>query len=260
VLTDTVNAQPAILAVSMAALRVWQASGEAPRPCYVAGHSMGEYSALVAAGALDFGDGLRLVRVRGQLMKRAGEAQPGGMAAVLGLAREALEEVCARAGRETGGVVQIANDNAPGQIVISGERPALERAGELAKAAGAKRVVPLAVSIAAHSPLMRSALDDFRQAVEATPLRPPSVPVISNIQARPLDGVQAIREELVRQLVSPVRWTESVAWMSAQGVTTFVEVGPGTVLTGLVKRIAPTAQVGNVGDRAGIAAVRSLLT
>jgi [acyl-carrier-protein] S-malonyltransferase len=260
VLTDTVNAQPAILAVSMAALRVWQASGEAPRPCYVAGHSMGEYSALVAAGALDFGDGLRLVRVRGQLMKRAGEAQPGGMAAVLGLAREALEEVCARAGRETGGVVQIANDNAPGQIVISGERPALERAGELAKAAGAKRVVPLAVSIAAHSPLMRSALDDFRQAVEATPLRPPSVPVISNIQARPLDGVQAIREELVRQLVSPVRWTESVAWMSAQGVTTFVEVGPGTVLTGLVKRIAPTAQVGNVGDRAGVAAVRSLLT
>lgn len=259
VLTDTVNAQPAILAVSIAALRAWEASGEVPKPCYVAGHSMGEYSALVAAGALDLRDGLLLVRERGRLMKRAGEVQPGGMAAVLGLAREALEEACAQASRETGGVVQIANDNAPGQIVISGERPALERASELAKAAGAKRVVPLAVSIAAHSPLMRSALDDFRRAVEATPLRPPSVPVISNIQARPLDGVEAIREELVLQLVSPVRWTESVAWMTAQGVTTFVEVGPGTVLTGLVRRIAPTAQVGNVGDQASIAAVRSLL-
>lgn len=260
VLTDTINAQPAILAASIAALRAWEATNDTPRPRYVAGHSMGEYSALCAAGALSLADGLRLVRERGRLMKRAGEAQPGGMAAVLGLDRALLEAACARASQETGRVVQIANDNAPGQIVISGDRTALERAGELAKAAGAKRVIPLAVSIAAHSPLMQSALDDFRRAVEATPMRPPAIPVISNVQACPLDGLSAIREELVLQLISPVRWTESVGWMAAQGVTTFIEVGPGTVLTGLVKRIAPAARTVNVGDTEGIAAARALST
>ena len=260
VLTDTINAQPAILAASIAALRAWEATNDIPRPRYVAGHSRGEYSALCAAGALSLADGLRLVRERGRLMKRAGEAQPGGMAAVLGLDRALLEAACARAGQETGRVVQIANDNAPGQIVISGDRTALERAGELAKAAGAKRVIPLAVSIAAHSPLMQSALDDFRRAVEATPMRPPAIPVISNVQARPLDGPSAIREELVLQLISPVRWTESVGWMAAQGVMTFIEIGPGTVLTGLVKRIAPAARTANVGDTEGIAAARALST
>jgi [acyl-carrier-protein] S-malonyltransferase len=218
---------------------------------------MGEYSALVAADALSLADGLRLVRERGRLMKRAGEVAPGGMAAVLGLERASLEAACAQAQQDTGRVVQIANDNAPGQIVISGDRAALERAGELAKAAGAKRVIPLAVSIAAHSPLMESVLGDFRRAVEATPLRSPTVPVISNVAARPLIGLPAIREELVMQLISPVQWTESVSWMVAQGVETFVEVGPGTVLTGLVKRIAPAARTANVGDPAGIAAFQS---
>ncbi len=259
VLTDTINAQPAILAASIAALRAWEATNGIPQPRYVAGHSMGEYSALCAAGVLSLADGLRLVRERGRLMKRAGEAQPGGMAAVLGLDRALLEAACAQAGRETGRVVQIANDNAPGQIVISGDRIALERAGELAKAAGARRVIPLAVSIAAHSPLMQSALDDFRRAVEATPMRPPAIPVISNVQARPLDGLSAIREELVLQLISPVRWTESVGWMAAQGVATFIEVGPGTVLTGLVKRIAPAARTANVGDAESIAATKTTL-
>ena len=214
----------------------------------------------MAAGALSFADGLRLVRERGHLMKRAGEAQPGGMAAVLGLERTTLEAACALASQEIGRVVQVANDNAPGQIVISGDRVALERAAELAKAAGAKRVIVLAVSIAAHSPLMRSALDDFRRAVESTPMRLPAVPVISNVQARPLDGLAAIREELVLQLVSPVRWTESVTWMLGHGVETFVEVGPGTVLTGLIKRIAPAARTANVGDAQGIATVKTILS
>jgi [acyl-carrier-protein] S-malonyltransferase len=259
VLTDTINAQPAILAASIAALRAWEAINSTPRPRYVAGHSMGEYSALCAAGTLSLADGLRLVRERGRLMKRAGEAQPGGMAAVLGLERAPLEAACAQASRETGRVVQIANDNAPGQIVISGDRIALERAGELAKAAGAKRVIPLAVSIAAHSPLMQSALDDFRRAVEATPMRSPAIPVISNVQARPLDGLSAIREELVLQLISPVRWTESVGWMAEQGVATFIELGPGTVLTGLVKRIAPAARTVNVGDTESMAAAQAAL-
>ncbi|MCC7355815.1 MAG: ACP S-malonyltransferase [Anaerolineae bacterium] len=259
VLTDTINAQPAILAASIAALRAWEAMGNVPQPRFVAGHSMGEYSALCAAGALSLADGLRLVRERGRLMKRAGEAQPGGMAAVLGLERTLLEAACAQASQETGRVVQVANDNAPGQIVISGDRTALERAGELAKAAGAKRVIPLAVSIAAHSPLMQSALDDFRRGVEATPMQLPTIPVVSNVRACPLDGVAAIREELVLQLISPVRWTESVGRMASQGVATFVEVGPGTVLTGLVKRIAPAARTANVGDAASIAAVKTEL-
>ena len=255
VLTDTINAQPAILAASVAALQAWTAAGEIPAPRFVAGHSMGEYSALYAAGTLSLADGLRLVRERGRLMKRAGEAQPGGMAAVLGLDRTRLQAVCSQAAQETGAVVQIANDNAPGQIVISGDKAALERAGELAKAAGAKRVIPLAVSIAAHSPLMQSALADFRSAVEATPLKPPALAVVSNVQARPLESLAAIREELVLQLISPVRWHESVAWMESQGVTTFIEVGPGTVLTGLVKRIAPAARTANVGDAESIASI-----
>jgi [acyl-carrier-protein] S-malonyltransferase len=240
-LNDTVNTQPALLTASIAALRALQERG-AGDPTWVAGHSMGEFSALVAAGALAFEDGLRLVRERGRLMKQAGERNPGGMAAVIGLDRETLEQVCATAREQTGEYVGIANDNCPGQLVISGVKPALERAMELAKERGAKRAIPLAVSIASHSPLMAEAAVEFRRALETTPFQKPAIPIVANATAGPLTEPDDIREALGRQLTSPVRWTESVRWMIAQGVTRFIEVGPKDVLTGLLKRIDGTVE------------------
>ncbi len=240
-LNDTVNTQPALLVTSIAALRVLQERGLEP-PAYVAGHSMGEFSALVAAGALTFEDGLRLVRERGRLMKRAGEKNPGGMAAVIGLERDALERICATVRQESGEYVGVANDNCPGQLVISGHKAALDKAMALAKEQGAKRAIPLAVSIAAHSPLMAEAAVEFRRALDATPFQRPTIPIVANATAGPLTEPDAIREALGRQLTSPVRWTESVRWMIAQGVTRFIEVGPKDVLTGLVRRIDGTAE------------------
>ena len=231
-LNDTVNAQPALLTVSVAALRALQQQDSSVTPAFVAGHSMGEYSALVAAGALNFANGLRLVRERGRLMKAAGERNPGGMAAVLGLDEETVADVCRQAND-----VQVANDNAPGQTVISGTSEGIERAAELATEAGAKRVIRLAVSIAAHSVLMRSIIDEFTEAVHAAQIRRPHIPVIGNITARPLESAPAITEELIQQLTSPVRWVDSVRYMVTQGVNTFVEIGPGDVLTGLIRRI-----------------------
>lgn len=235
-LDDTVNTQPAILVTSVAALRVLDGcGGEAPD--YVAGHSMGEFTALVASGALSFEEALRLVRRRGRLMKRSGEENPGGMAAVLGLERELVEQVCAAAREETGAYVGVANDNCPGQIVISGAGDALEQATALAKARGAKRAIRLPISIAAHSPLMAEAAASFEEHLNATPIQEPHVPIVANATARPLTNPAAIRDALARQLTSPVRWTESVEWMIAQGVERFVEVGPKKVLAGLLRRI-----------------------
>ena len=251
-LNDTFNTQPAIFVTSVALWRVIQ-----PRhsdAAFFAGHSLGEYSALVAAGALDFVAGLRLVRERGRLMKAAGEQGRGGMAAVLGLDAPTLDRICDQAREATGGVVQAANYNSPGQIVISGDEEALAEAMARAKAAGARRVVRLAVSIAAHSPLMSSAIVPFRQAVEGTPFRTPGTSVVGNVTARPLASVGEIVSELVQQLTAPVRWTESVQWMIAQGVDTFVEVGPGKVLTGLVRRIDRSVRTINVKDVADIRA------
>ena len=249
-LADTVNAQPTLFATSMACWRVLQsvAPGVLSRPFFVAGHSLGEYSALAAAGALGFAGGLRLVRERGRLMKLAGERCPGGMAAVLGLGDGAVDEACRRARHETGGVVQAANYNAPGQVVISGDSVALELAMTLAAEAGARRVVRLAVSIAAHSPLMACIAGEFRQAVEASPLRDPALPVLANVTARPLASVAAIREEMVGQLTSPVLWVSSMQYALAEGVTSFVELGHGNVLTGLLKRIDRSARRVNVRD------------
>ncbi len=259
-LTDTINAQPALLAASVATLR---AAAEAipglPAPVAVAGHSMGEYSALVAAGALSFADGLRLVRERGRLMKEAGDTSPGGMAALLGLDAEQVAALCAAARAETGGVVQIANDNCPGQVVISGDSGSLEVAMAKASAAGAIKVVRLAVSIAAHSPLMAPAASTLRQAVAATEIRTPQIPVISNITARPFDSVPEIREELAAQLTEPVRWTGSMQALVALGVDTVVELGPGDVLSSLMKRIDRRVRRLAVGDPAGIAALRENL-
>jgi [acyl-carrier-protein] S-malonyltransferase len=246
-LDDTINTQPAIFVTSVALLRTWEGS-RLQTPGFVAGHSLGEYSALIAAGAMDFATGLQLVRERGRLMKEAGERSPGGMAAVLGLETEVVDQICRQARKETGGVIQVANYNSPGQIVISGDFRARDVAIELAKTEGAKRVVPLAVSIAAHSPLMECIADEFRQAVEAAEFRRPTVPVVANVSAAPLESVQAIREELVQQLTSPVRWVESVRYMIGQGVTEFVEIGPKDVLTKLMRRIDKSVQAMSVGD------------
>lgn len=243
-LTDTINAQPALLAHSIAALAALQqaSNNSLAEASFVAGHSMGEYSAFVAAGALDFADGIKLVRARGEAMKRAGVQRPGAMAAILGLEDEKIQEICKNAG-----AVQVANFNAPGQIVISGEKEAIERAVENAKKAGAKRAIVLAVSIAAHSELMHPAIEEFRAAVLMTPLQSPRVPIISNVTAEPMNDVGEMRQEMLAQLTSSVQWVKSVAWMEAQGVTEFLELGAKDVLTGLNKRIAKTATTKPIG-------------
>ena len=239
-LDDTLNTQPALLVHSVAALRVFQGLYPDFSPAYTAGHSMGEVSALVACGALDYPAALRLARRRGEEMKQAGQLNPGGMAAILGLDIPILEGLCAQAS-QPGEVVQVANDNCPGQVVVSGASPALERLVELAKAAGARRALKLAVSIAAHSPLMAHAQAGFNQAVEAAQIVDPGLPLVGNVTARPLDTAAAIRADLQAQLNSRVRWTESIQWMASQGIDTYLELGSSSVLCGLVKRIQSTA-------------------
>lgn len=240
-LTDTINQQPALFVTSIAAWQVMLAQGWEP-PAFVAGHSLGEFSALVAAGSLSFADGLNLVRRRGELMKLAGQREPGAMAAILALETAVVQQLCTQASEETGQVVQLANDNCPGQLVISGDKDALMVAMAFAKEAGARKVVQLPITIAAHSPLMASVAAEFGQAVAETPFHPPQVPVIGNVTAQPLLTAEAIRAEAKAQLTSPVAWTDSVHYMVAQGVNTFVEVGAGEVLLGLVKRINRQAQ------------------
>jgi [acyl-carrier-protein] S-malonyltransferase len=236
-LNDTVNTQPALFIHSLAAFRVFQTLYQEAQPVFIAGHSLGQLSAITAAGALSFADGLRLVRKRGELMKRAGEVNPGGMAAILGIDIPTLDKVCAEASTADE-IVQVANDNSPGQVVISGHKSALERAMAGAKAAGAKRALPLAVSIAAHSPLMDIIQAEWNQAVNAAAFGEAAVPVVGNVAAAPLKEAASLRADVIAQMQSRVRWVESVKWMASQGVTTWVEVGTGTVLGGLVKRIA----------------------
>lgn len=239
-LEDTINAQPAILTVSTATLEAIkeraQDTGEKITPIVVAGHSLGEFSALVAAGALDFATALRLVRERGRLMKEAGEERPGGMAAVIGLDEEILAAVCAEAERE--GIITVANANCPGQTVISGELGALARAMELAKSHGAKRVARLGVSIASHSPLMARASAQLGELVSKVPLRQPQVPIVANITGQVITTADEIRQELAHQVERPVNWTRSVREMVNTGASTFVEVGPGQVLSGLIRRVS----------------------
>ena len=240
-LQRTDHAQPALLVTEIAhltALRL-RYPGEYDAPAFVAGHSLGEYAALVTAGVLDFEDALLLVAERGRLMNEAGDLldQPTGMVAVLGLPDEAAARVCEEAG------VDLANLNSPGQVVLSGPQEGLERATELAKAAGAKRVVPLQVSAAFHSRWMRPMSEQFARYLGEAPFSEPKVPVVANVTARPAPDAQDIRRLLEMQTYSPVRWVESVQYMVEQGVGTFVEIGPGKVLAGLVKRIAPEANV-----------------
>jgi [acyl-carrier-protein] S-malonyltransferase len=253
-LTETSNAQPAILTTSIAAFRALQAARpDLPPPAFLAGHSLGEYSALVAAGVLQFADAVRLTRVRGELMARAGACSPGSMAAILGIEDHQVAALCLQAASESGSLVQVANYNAPGQVVISGQNAGVERAMELAREMQA-RCRPLAVSIPAHSALMASITNEFAAHVAAIPfeLPAPSRPVIGNLSARPLSTVEQVREELVGQLTGSVRWTDSVRHMVEGGTSRFVEIGPGKVLSGLVKRIAPQAETANVAEPADI--------
>jgi len=245
-LNDTVNTQPALLVHSVAALQVfWEIFPEFV-PAFVAGHSMGEITALVAAGILPFEKAVTLVRVRGELMKRAGEQNPGGMAALLGLDIPTVDRICVEASTSDE-IVQVANDNCPGQVVVSGAGGALRRLLPLAQAAGARKIIPLMVSIAAHSPLMAYAQADFNKAVEEAPLLEPRIPIIGNVTARPLTRIQYIEDDLKAQLTSRVRWTESIQYMLEQGVDTFIEIGPGSVLTNLVKRISRDTKRYTVG-------------
>jgi [acyl-carrier-protein] S-malonyltransferase len=254
-LNATVNTQPALYTAGIAALRVLNTLVPDWKPFAVAGHSLGEFTALTAAGALDFRDGLRLVRERGRLMAEAGDQQPGGMAALLGLDADVVRAVCQQASAETSAVVVLANDNCPGQIVISGQHAALERALELAKAAGARRAVRLAVSIAAHSPLMAAASQAFDEALARTPFTAPQVVIYGNVTAQPVTTVDEIRAELGQQLTSSVRWTESVQAMIAAGVTEFIELGAKDVLTGLLRRIDANVSGMAVYDTATLTAL-----
>ncbi|NOZ04784.1 MAG: ACP S-malonyltransferase [Chloroflexi bacterium] len=259
-LDDTINTQPALFTVSLALWRVLSAHGNVPDVSFVAGHSMGEYSALAVAGALSFAGGLRLVRERGRLMKQAGKQNPGGMAAILGLADDLVAEVCEQASAQADGPgVQVANYNCPGQVVISGGKAAVREAGELARRRGARRVVPLDVSIAAHSSLMSPIVETFAEAVRQANVQTPAIPVVANITAQPLQDVDSLRRELVGQLKSSVQWTRSVQEMIARGTTTFVEIGPGNVLRGLLRRIDRSATCISINDGDGIEAfVRGL--
>jgi [acyl-carrier-protein] S-malonyltransferase len=238
-LNETVNTQPALYVHSIASWRIFSHLCPGLKPATVAGHSLGELSALTASGALPFSEGIKLVRTRGELMKRAGELNPGGMAAILGVDIPILDQVCAEASTQDE-IVQVANDNCPGQVVISGSKPALERAMAGAKAAGAKRAMPLQVSIAAHSPLMDSIQVEWNAAVDSCLFETPTIPVVGNVHAKPLLTADESRADIKAQMQSRVRWTESVQLMLTNGIQTYVEAGSGEVLLGLIKRIEPS--------------------
>ncbi len=241
----TANTQPAILATSIAALRVLETEVELT-PAYAAGHSLGEYSALVAAGVLSLADAVRTVRQRGLFMQEAVPVGVGAMAAVMGVAAADLEQLCLQAAQ--GEVVAPANYNSPGQVVIAGHAPAVERALQLAKEHGAKRALPLPVSAPFHSALMAAAADRLGAVLEPLPLGAFAFPVVSNVEAVPYDDPARVKELLYDQVCAPVRWEESILSLKQLAVTRYLEVGPGKVLSGLIKRIDRTAQIRNVGD------------
>lgn len=246
-LNDTSNTQPAIYVCSIAILRVLQELIPKAQPAAVAGHSLGELTALTAAEALSFDDGLKLVQKRGFLMKQAGEQHPGAMAAILGLDAVTVRDICSTASEQSGQPVVLANDNCPGQIVISGDSAALKQAVKAAESVGARRVIELAVSVATHSPLMHPAEAGFKLAVETTPFEIPRMPVYANLSALPLTSIAGIYAELEGQLTGAVLWTDLIQNMVLSGIRTFVEIGPGDVLTGLIKRIDRSVERVNIG-------------
>ena len=252
-LRQTVNAQPALVTAGYACLEAAReiAGSKLPAASFTAGHSLGEYTALLAAGVYDFPTAVRLARERGRLMHEAGQKQAGAMAAIMGLDEVKLAEVCKAS--ET----VMANINSPGQIVISGAAGNIKKAMELAAAAGASRAIPLQVSGAFHSPLMQPAVEGMTKYIDAAAFKKPSIPVIGNVTALPLDSPENIKTELKKQLTSPVQWIRTIEYMSKQGVTTFIEIGPGRVLAGLIKRINKEAITLNLGD---LKAINGLLS
>jgi [acyl-carrier-protein] S-malonyltransferase len=244
-LLQTINAQPAIVTVSFACLEAIHSLGAGdglPPASFVAGHSLGEYTALAAAGVLDFAATVYLARERGRLMHQAGQIIPGGMAAIIGLDGAALAKVC----EETG--ARMANINCPGQIAISGAEGNLTQAMELTKASGAARVIRLQVSGAFHTPLMQPAVDGMTEVIGSMTFRPPVTPIVGNTTAQPLTTAESIKQELLRQLCNCVQWQRSVEYMIGDGVSTFIEIGPGKVLAGLIKRTNREVKILNIGD------------
>ncbi|MGG6177614.1 ACP S-malonyltransferase [Pantoea allii] len=250
-LNKTWQTQPALLAASVAIYRVWQQQG-GKQPALMAGHSLGEYSALVCAGVLDFADAIKLVELRGKLMQEAVPEGTGAMQAIIGLDDAAIAKACEESAQ--GEVVSPVNFNSPGQVVIAGNKDAVERAGAACKAAGAKRALPLPVSVPSHCALMKPAADKLALTLENITFNAPVVPVINNVDVKAETDADAIRHALIRQLYSPVRWTESVEAMAAQGVTQLFEMGPGKVLTGLTKRIVDGLSAAAVNDTASLTA------
>lgn len=250
-LRQTINAQPALVAAGYACLEAARElnGSKLATPAFVAGHSLGEYTALAAAGVLDFSNAVRLARERGRLMHEAGQKRAGAMAAIIGLDEARLAEVCQQSD------TVMANINSPGQIVISGAAENVTKAMELATAAGASRVIPLQVSGAFHSPLMQPAAEGLIKYIDATIFKTPAIPIIGNVTALPLTTPEEVKTELKKQLLNPVQWIRSIEYMSQQGVTTFIEIGPGRVLAGLIKRINKQAVTQNLGDLAAIKAI-----
>lgn len=254
-LNKTWQTQPALLTASVALWRVWQQQG-GKTPAMMAGHSLGEYSALVCAGVMNFADAVRLVELRGKLMQEAVPAGTGAMYAIIGLDDASIAKACEEAAQ--GEVVSPVNFNSPGQVVIAGNKDAVERAGAACKAAGAKRALPLPVSVPSHCALMKPAADKLAVALENITFNVPSVPVVNNVDVKCETSPEAIRSALVRQLYSPVQWTKSVEFMAAQGVTQLLEVGPGKVLTGLTKRIVDTLTASAINEPVALLAALEL--
>jgi len=250
-LRQTINAQPALLTMSIACLEAAReiSNKSLPVPAYVAGHSLGEYTALAIAGVFDFPTAVSLARERGRLMHEAGQQRPGSMAAIIGLDEAKLTEIC----RQSDTVM--ANVNSPGQIVISGPTENVARAMDMATEAGAHRAIPLQVSGAFHSPLMQPAVPGMTEYIGSLNFNAPSISVIANTTAEPLTTAESVKDELIKQLTSPIQWQRSVEYIIGQGVPTFIEIGPGKVLTGLIKRINKEARTINLGD---IEAIRTL--
>ncbi|HCG40242.1 MAG TPA: [acyl-carrier-protein] S-malonyltransferase [Pseudomonas sp.] len=255
-LNQTDKTQPAILAASIAIWRLWQTEGGA-QPAFVAGHSLGEYSALVAAGSLPFADAIKLVELRGQLMQQAVPAGQGGMAAILGLEDADVLAACAEAAQ--GEVVSAVNFNAPGQVVIAGSAAAVERAIEVCKAKGAKRAMALPVSVPSHCDLMRPAAERFASSVESIEWQAPQIPLVQNVSAAVVADLEVLKRDLLAQLYSPVRWVESMVALGDRGVTSLVECGPGKVLSGLNKRCVKGVSTYNLDTPEAFAAARAAL-
>lgn len=256
-LNKTWQTQPALLTASVAVYRVWQQKYPALKPEVMAGHSLGEYSALVCAGVLDFQDAVKLVELRGKLMQQAVPEGTGAMYAIIGLDNDAIINACKQA--EQGEVVSAVNFNSPGQVVIAGAKAAVERAAALCKEAGAKRALPLAVSVPSHCALMKPAADQLSVSLESITLKAPVVAVLNNVDVKAETDAVAIRNALVRQLYSPVRWTETVEKMAQNGVEVLVEVGPGKVLNGLTKRIVDSLQAVSVNDVKSLDSIEDVL-